>query len=159
MNFDVAFEKLMNHEGGYVNHKDDKGGATNFGVTEAVAREAGYVGDMRDLPLDKAKAIYRTLYWTPIRADQLPEVLRYSVFDAAVNSGPFQATKWLQRSLNITDDGQIGPVTMGTANFNDPRATLSRFNGHRLAFLADRNNWDSFGRGWARRLAAILKEA
>lgn len=159
MNFDQAFDKLIGHEGGYVNHKDDKGGATNWGVTESVARSAGYIGDMRDLTLDKAKAIYRTSYWTPIRADQLPAILRYSVFDACVNSGVSQAIKWLQRSLNVVDDGLIGPATLSAANFNDARATLAHFNGHRLEFMAGLPNWPAFGRGWARRVASILKEA
>jgi len=159
MTFDDAFTKLLGHEGGYVNHKDDKGGATNWGVTESVAREAGYTADMRDLPVDKAKAIYRSAYWTPVRADQLPESLRYSVFDAAVNSGTSQAIKWLQRALGVVDDGKIGPVTLGTANFNDPQKTLARMNGQRLEFMANLSNWPAFGRGWARRIASLLKEA
>lgn len=159
MNFDEAFAKLMQHEGGYVNHKDDKGGATNWGITESVARESGYTGNMRDLTQDKAKAIYRASYWTPVRADQLPAILRYSVFDACVNSGVSQSVKWLQRALNVADDGKIGPATLGAANANDASVTLAKFNGHRLEFMAGLTNWPAFGRGWARRVASILKEA
>lgn len=159
MNFDEAFTKLLGHEGGYVNHKADKGGATNWGITEAVARQAGYLGDMQHLPVEKAKAIYRAEYWSAVRADQLPEPLRYPVFDCAVNSGVGQAVKWLQRALGVVDDGKVGPVTLGTANFNEPKATLARMQGHRLAFMADRSNWSDFGRGWAHRVAEILKEA
>lgn len=159
MNFDTAFEKLLGHEGGYSNHKADTGGATMWGVTEAVARDAGYTGDMRDLTQDTAKRIYRASYWTPIKADQLPEALRYPMFDAGVNSGTAQATKWLQRALGVPDDGKIGPVTLGTANFQDPQKTLSRFVGHRLEFMTNVKSWDSFGKGWARRVASLLKEA
>lgn len=159
MKFDDAFTKLLGHEGGWSDHKADTGGRTMFGVTEAVARENGYTGDMRDLTQDKAKAIARLQYWNAVKADQLPESLRYSVFDAAYHSGPHQATKWLQRALGVPDDGKIGPVTLGTANFQDPQRVLSRFTGHRLEFLTNIKSWDSFGKGWSRRVASLLKEA
>ena len=58
MIFEIAFEKLLKHEGGYSDHAADPGGKTRYGVTEAVAREVGYKGDMRDLSLDLAKRIY-----------------------------------------------------------------------------------------------------
>ena len=159
MKFDDAFTKLLGHEGGYSDHKADTGGATMWGVTEAVARAAGYAGDMRDLPQDAAKRIYRAQYWTPMQLDKMPEVLRYPLFDAAVNSGCNQATKWLQRALGVVDDGKIGPVTLGTANFQLPQGIASRLAGHRLEFMTNVKSWESFGKGWARRVASILKEA
>lgn len=159
MNFDQAFDKLLGHEGGYSDHKADPGGKTNWGITEAVARAAGYSGDMRLLPVDKAKAIYRSEYWSPARCDQLPDALRFDVFDGAVNSGVSQSVKWLQRAIGVPDDGKVGPVTLGTANFQNPSATLSRYNGHRLAFMAGLSNWPAFGRGWALRIANNLKGA
>ena len=58
MNFDTAFAKLLGHEGDFSDHPADPGGATRFGITEAVAREVGYRGDMRELPVDLAKRIY-----------------------------------------------------------------------------------------------------
>ena len=159
MTFDDAFTKLLGHEGSYSNHPSDKGGKTNWGVTEAVAREHGYEGDMRDLMQATAKIIYKKSYWTPLKLEKMPEVLRFALFDAGVNSGPAQATKWLQRALGVPDDGVIGPVTLGTANFVDPQKTLSRFMGHRLEFMTNVQSWNSFGKGWSRRVASILKEA
>ena len=146
MNFDTAFDKLIQHEGGYSNHAADTGGRTRYGITEAVARAAGFDGEMRDLPLATAKQIYRAQYWTPARCDQLPEALRFDVFDGAVNSGVGQSVKWLQRALGVVDDGVPGPVTLGTAIVGNPKATLARYNGHRLAFMTDRGNWPNFGR-------------
>ena len=95
MNFDTAFDLLITHEGGFSNHPDDPGGATMYGVTETVARANGYQGAMKDLTLDFAKRVYKTMYWDTCRCDDMPDAVRYSLFDAAVNSGPSQAIKWL----------------------------------------------------------------
>lgn len=159
MTFDEAFEKLLGHEGGFVDHPSDPGGATMYGVTERVARAQGYQGDMRNLPLDTAKAIARAEYWTPVRADDLPDAVRFDVFDAAYNSGVKQAAKWLQRAAGVTDDGVIGPQTIAAANGVAGYRLLARFNGHRLQFYTDLGTWPQFGKGWSRRVANNLKDA
>lgn len=155
MNFDEAFDRLIGHEGGYANHPSDPGGETMWGVTARVARANGYQGDMRALPRDLAKAIYRKVYWLAVKADQLPERVRFDVFDAAVNSGTTQAAKWLQRAVGVTDDGSIGPATLTAANATDAMLA-ARFNGQRLQFMTDLPTWGSFGKGWARRIASNL---
>jgi lysozyme family protein len=159
MNFDAAFDRLLGHEGGYSNHAADTGGRTQFGITEAVARAAGFEGDMRDLPVSTAKAIYRKSYWLEAQCDKLPEALRFDVFDGAVNSGPVQSIKWLQLALGVLDDGVLGPMTLGAAIVGNPKAMLARYNGYRLDFLTDRGNWPNFSRGWARRIASNLQAA
>ena len=156
MNFDEAFHELLGHEGGYSNHPSDPGAETMWGVTAAVARRHGYLGAMRELPLDRAKAIYRTEYWDAVQADQLPAVLRYDVFDAAVNSGPTQAAKWLQRAVGATPDGAIGPKTIAAARTADLFAVM-RMNGERLEFMTDLKNWPAFGKGWARRISKLMR--
>jgi len=156
MNFDAAFHKLLGHEGGFVDHAADPGGATRWGVTERVARQHGYKGSMRELPVEVAKEIYRASYWTPIRADELPDVLRYDVFDAAVNSGNGQAVRWLQRALGVADDGIIGPVTLRTANAANAEAVKRKMLAARLRFMTDLSTWQHFGRGWARRVADLM---
>jgi lysozyme family protein len=157
MNFDQAFTALLKHEGGYSNHPADPGGKTRFGITEAVAREAGYRGDMRELPLDLAKRIYKDRYWDAVRAEELPAAIRYAVFDAAVNSGPRQAIRWLQRAVGVRDDGVIGPITLGAVRATDPQALLRRMLAQRLRFMAGLPNWPSFSRGWARRIADLME--
>lgn len=158
MDFDRAFDLLIGHEGGYANHPEDPGGETMWGVTARVARSDGYTGPMRDLPRERAKSIYKRLYWASVQADQLPVALRFDVFDGAVNSGPTQATKWLQRAVGATADGIIGPRTLAAARQADAGA-LARYNGARLMFLADLPTWHTFGRGLVRRVASNLLRA
>ena len=157
MNFDQAFATLLKHEGGFSDHAADPGGKTRFGITEAVAREVGYRGDMRELPLDLAKRIYKDRYWDAVRAEELPEAIRYVVFDAAVNSGPRQAIGWLQRAVGVRDDGVIGPITLSAVRATDPQALLRRILSARLRFMTDLPTWPAFGRGWARRIADLME--
>ena len=157
MNFDQAFDILLKHEGGFSDHSADPGGKTRYGITEAVAREAGYRGDMRELPVDLAKRIYKSRYWGAVRAEELPEAIRYAVFDAAVNSGPRQAIRWLQRAVGVKDDGIIGPQTLAAVRTADPERLLRRLLSQRLRFMTNLPNWGSFSRGWARRIADLME--
>jgi lysozyme family protein len=155
MNFDQAFERLLGHEGAYSNNPADPGGETMWGVTKVVARAHGYTGPMRDLPVATAKTIYRKTYWEAVRADELPESVRFDVFDAAVNHGAGQSAKWLQRAVGTSADGVIGAVTVAAARVAGP-FVVARFNGQRLQFYTDLNTWANFGKGWARRVASNL---
>ena len=159
MNFDKAFDRLLGHEGGFVDHPRDPGGATRWGITQRVARAHGYQGEMRELPVAEARRIARIAYWDAVRADEVPDAVRYDLFDAAYNSGPEQATKWLQRAAGADDDGKLGPKTLLAARMADPQLLAKRFNGHRLRLMTDLKTWPDFGRGWARRIAANLLEA
>lgn len=156
MNFSDSFDRLIGNEGGYSNHPDDPGGETMWGVTKRVALENGYIGPMRDMPKARAQAIYRAKYWDAVQADKLPESLRFEVFDAAVNSGPAQAVRWLQQAVGAMPDGKLGPMTLQAATLADALAP-ARFNGIRLEFMAGLSTWSSFGKGWARRVAGNLQ--
>ena len=156
MNFDAAFEKLIGHEGGFVDHKSDPGGATNYGVTQAVARANGYAGDMRDFTLAQSKAIYRRQYWDAVRADELPEAVRFDAFDGAVNSGVGQSVRWLQRAANVEADGALGPATLAAVRGMSGSVLAARYNGHRLMFMVGLKTWPVFGAGWSRRIAGNL---
>lgn len=157
MNFDRAFDILLGHEGGYSNHPSDRGGETRFGVTRKVAIQEGYTGDMHILPREFAAVVYKKRYWDAVKADELPEALRYTVFDAAVNSGTKRAAEWLQRALGVDDDGVIGKDTIAAAQASDALKTAVLFNAERLSFLTDLPTWGSFSRGWARRIAENLR--
>ena len=126
MNVDELIDGLIDREGGYVNHPSDRGGPTNFGITEAVARAHGYSGSMRNLPRSEAAAIYRRLYWLRPRFDQVErrsEAVAAELFDSGVNMGPSVAATFLQRALSalnrdrqdyadLVPDGRIGPATL-----------------------------------------------
>lgn len=160
MNFDQAFDRLLGHEGGYSNNPADPGGETMWGVTAGVARANGYAGSMRDMPRSAAKSIYRKLYWESVKAEQLPAELRFDVFDGAVNSGVRQSVRWLQRAAGMPErevDGLVGPSTMQAVQTVNPAVVASRYNGIRLRFMTDQDAWPTFGKGWARRIAANLQ--
>lgn len=159
MTFDEAFDLLIGHEGGYTNHPDDPGGETMWGITARVARQAGYVGAMRDLPRDTAKTIARNQYWNKVRAEDLPLGVRFDVFDTGYNSGTATAVKLLQRAVGVTDDGVFGPKTLAAVLAQKGHQVSMRFNAARLEYLVDLKNWPSFSRGWVRRVAGNLRTA
>lgn len=155
-NFDRAVSVILRHEGGYVDHPLDPGGATNHGVTRRTLAQARGrpVSKAEVMALTKAEAslIYRTRYWDRIRAEELPAGVDLLVFDAAVNSGPRQAVLWLQRTLGVAADGVIGPLTLDAAKKADARAVIVAYGRLRLAFLSRLAAWPAFGRGWTRRV-------
>jgi len=156
MDFETAFTRLLGNEGGYSNNPSDPGGATNWGVTQAVARANGYQGDMRDFTQAQASAIYRRLYWDAVRADELPDTVRFDAFDGAVNSGVGQSIRWLQRAVGADADGVLGPVTLAAIGAMPGGMVAARYNGNRLMFMAGLKTWPVFGGGWARRIAGNL---
>ena len=155
MNFDQAFDRLIGHEGGYSRHPSDPGGETMWGVTQRVAAAHGYHGPMIAFTREQAKEVYRKSYWSKARAEELPDFWRFHIFDAAVNSGVSQAVCWMQRALDVADDGIIGPATLAAAQ-SSTEAALLRFYGERLDLLSSLPTWGAFGRGWARRIASNL---
>lgn len=159
MTFDEAFEILMVSEGGYSNHPNDPGSETMYGITARTARQAGYMGPMRDLPKETAKTIARNQYWNTVRADELPDGIRFDVFDTSYNSGPKQAIRLLQRAVWVADDGVIGPKTLAAVAAHDERQTSMRFNAQRIRLLVTLPTWGSFGKGWMNRVATNLDTA
>lgn len=155
MNFDQAFERLIGHEGGYVNNPSDPGGETKYGVSKR-----SYPGeDIAGLTLDRAKAIYRRDFWGPAGCDAVPEAIKFDLFDMAVNSGVVAAIKTLQRAAGTAPDGLLGPITLQALGGIPGPRLVARFNGQRLNMMADLKTWPVFGRGWAKRVASNLMGA
>ena len=152
--FDGAFKRLIGHEGGYVNHPRDPGGETKFGITK---RSYPHL-NIKSLTLAQAQAIYKRDFWDALKLDRLPEAIRFHMFDAAVNSGKGNAARWLQAAVGTAQDGRIGPITLAAAGKMNPAALVARYSGVRLKFMTDLSTWNSFGKGWARRMAANLME-
>ncbi|QQG67025.1 glycoside hydrolase family 108 protein [Desulfobulbus oligotrophicus] len=154
-NFDRAIVHVLANEGGYSNNPKDPGGETMWGITRATATAAGYSGEMKDLPLRIAKKIYRERYWR-LEYERMPYVVAVQVFDAAVNSGPVAAIKWLQQAVGTRQDGVIGPLTMAAVGRRDPLQIVLRFCSARLKFLTSLPTWPSFGRGWVNRIVGNM---
>lgn len=116
MAINQMLDELIKREGGFSHLPADKGGATKWGITQStLSRWRGHnvtVEDVRTMPAEEAKDIYRDLYYTKPNIDKLPEPLNNLIFDFAVNSGPQRAIMALQESLGITADGILGPVTL-----------------------------------------------
>lgn len=127
--FERAWAKLVGIEGGFSDNPHDRGGATRWGVTEAVARADGYLGEMAELPLERAQRIAKANYWDVLRLDDvamLDERLAFELLDTAYNMGPGRAAEFLQRCLRALNrshrdppdypevlvDGQVGPFTL-----------------------------------------------
>lgn len=108
MDISALIDTVIGREGGYSNHPADRGGATRWGITEAVARAHGYRGDMRGFPRDDAVAIYRRVYWVRPGFDRIATIapdIAAELFDTGVNMGPAVATAFLQRALNALNRG------------------------------------------------------
>lgn len=126
MDVGALIEALILREGGYVDHPADKGGPTNWGITEHMARANGWAGAMRALPRAEAARIYRRVYWEEPGFDAVGDIssaVAAELFDTAVNMGPGVAIGFLQRALNALNrnqrdypdlalDRKIGPVTL-----------------------------------------------
>ena len=162
-NFEQCLVMLLKHEGGYANNPKDPGGMTNLGVTKRVWEE--YVGrpvdeaTMRGLTPDMVAPLYKKNYWDVCHCDDLPDGVDYAVFDLAVNSGTRRAAKMLQKAAGVADDGAIGPATMKAVSECNPHDLALDICELRLAFLQALPTWDTFGKGWGRRVAEVEKTA
>lgn len=166
--FDACLAETLSHEGGYVNHPKDPGGATNMGITHitlAAWRKVAKVTPMqvKQLTLSEAKLIYRNQYWNAVKGDDLPSGLDMAVFDFAVNSGAGRAVRMLQQELKARKlyegaiDGIIGAKSLNALRqINDLDGLIEAYIARRLAFLKRLKGWSTFGRGWQRRVDSVL---
>lgn len=169
MSFSAALAFTLPHEGGYVDHPRDPGGATNRGITQRKLDEVRAANaemadllpvSVRDLTPTQTAWIYRREFWERLCCDQLPDSLALVVFDAGVICGIGRAARWLQKALGVTVDGIVGAQTIAASRAADLRATVIEFNARRAyhhMLLDDLD--DTFGLGWARRLMALQAEA
>lgn len=153
MNFDDAFNRLLGHEGRYVNDPADPGGETNWGISKRSYPNL----DIKNLTRDNAQVIYRADFWDRIHAADLPDSVAFQTFDFAVNSGIVTAVRYLQRALDVADDGHWGPISKAAAADVSETDIVMRLNAERLDFMTRLSNWPDHGRGWARRIANNLR--
>ena len=153
MTFDKCFTRLLGNEGGYVNNPSDPGGETNWGIS----KRSYPALDIKNLTQDDAKEIYKRDFWDKCSCWRLECGLDFAIFDCAVNSGASQAIKLLQQTLGVKDDGILGEITIEAIRQEGRDSTLTaKFLGHRLQFMTNLRPWDTFSKGWARRIAEQL---
>jgi len=164
-NFELCLKKMLAHEGGFVNHPQDPGGMTNLGVTKRVWEEwVGHEVDekqMRALTPETVTPLYKRKFWDAIRADELVDGVDYCVFDVAVNSGVGRAVKFLQSCVGTAPDGGFGPATLAAVKEaeKDPARLIELYCAKRLEFLQSLKTFDTFGKGWSRRVAEVKDAA
>jgi lysozyme family protein len=150
-------------EGGFCDNRNDPGGATNFGITQATLRSARNadvtIDDVRGLGRDEACEIYRANYWLPSRCGDMPAGVDLMVFDFSVNAGPRNAVRSLQRLIGVKDDGSVGPVTLAALARADQKSLISGIAQSRLSYYRALPTWADFGNGWANRVRQVEQSA
>ena len=150
--FHRCIEPILTEEGGYVNHPNDPGGETKFGISKRAYPHLA----IRNLTRARAVSLYQSDYWQPIRGDQFPNPLALLLLDTAVNMGTQTAIRFLQRALNLPDDGLIGPQTLNAVkNHSAPGDLLTHIAAERAYRYKGLRHTDTFARGWYRRLLHI----
>ena len=157
LNFTQILNRLIGHEGGYVNAPRDPGGETNWGITKRTAQANGYQGSMRAMTREQAYKIYYSAFWLRYQCDKMPEAVAYQFFDAAVNHGLGNASRMLQRAVGVVDDGVIGNMTIAAIKKMAISDVIMRLNAERLEFYCKLSTFTTFGKGWVRRVAGNLK--
>lgn len=157
-------------EGGYTNNPDDPGGKTKYGITERVARAYGYTGQMENLSLEQANAIYETLYVKDPGFDKLVLIspaVAHKLIDAGVNVGTARVSFWFQEALNaysrggmdypqIRPDGIIGTRTIETYKLLQKKRgevtactlMLKALDGYQLEYYFSLKSYYKFVVGW-----------
>ncbi len=161
--FEKALKFVLGHEGGFSHHPHDPGGMTNLGVTRAVWE--AYTGrpadeaTMRGLTREAVTPLYRKRYWDSCRCDDLPDGIDLCVFDTAVNMGPTEASRILQRSIGLRADGIIGDRTIAAVVDIPADGLISDFSAERRGTYKKIRNYKTFGSGWIARANACERVA
>lgn len=161
-NLPACLKVSLAHEGKWSDHKADPGGATMLGITLATARryKPGMTKtQLRNISQTDVEFIYRDGFWSPIRGDDLPHGVDLATFDFGINSGPSRAVRYLQAVVGVKGDGKIGPDTLKAAILADKKKTIQRLCAKRLGFMQSLKIWNTFKRGWSRRVADVEARA
>lgn len=163
MNFDEAFDLLVDNEGGLSLDRRDRGNWTSgvVGVGELRGSKYGISAmsypnsAISSLTLNEAKQIYKRDYWDSMDLEDLPDNITFDMFDIAVNSGVSTAIKLLQKTVGSLPDGKMGQLTLNKTNSYGP-LLKQHLNAHRLLFYTSLSSWKEQGKGWTNRVAKNL---
>ena len=152
--FDTAFDRLIGHEGGYVNHPADLGMETNWGISKRSYPNL----DIKALTREDARQIYYRDFWVGGQMAQFNFAIAFQLFDQAVNHGIRNSKRMLQRAVRVQDDGIIGAKTVEAVRSRDLSDVLMLVVAQRLRFWAAIPG-DVFDDGWMVRGATNLEYA
>ena len=153
IDFETAIERVLGHEGGYVNDPDDPGGETQWGISKRSYPDV----DIKALTRDGAKLLYERDFWKPVAQTTDDSALRFQMLDAAVNHGMDNAIRFAQRAVSVADDGHWGAHSRAALARMDSHDVHLLFMAERLEFWSKLKKFDAFGRGWVRRGAQDLR--
>jgi lysozyme family protein len=146
----IAFEQALNfvlkHEAGYVNHPDDPGGETKYGITK---RSYPHV-DIKNLTIGEAAEIYRRDFWDRLPSG-IPDQIKFMLFDFGVNAGIGQAIKTLQRAIDVKPDGIFGDGSRAALSKMQVKDLILNFTLERQMYYARLSTFQTFGKGWTKR--------
>lgn len=154
MKFEDCIGFVLKWEGGYSNHPEDPGGETKFGIAKKFYPKL----DIKNLTREEAIAIYKRDYWDKNNMAEIPIYLRLAYFDCVVNQGAGAAVKILQRALGVTPDMIFGPKTR-QALLNEGVGVVQKFLSERMLHYTRLHHFDTFGRGWTKRLIDVTLES
>ena len=168
MKFEKAIGPLLEHEGGFNDIKEDRGGATNYGISLRFLKKKGIDVnldgkidwyDVKWMTEDQAIEYYRRYFWHE-GYDELPDRIASKTFNFGVNAGNAVSNKILQRSVNAIEgklkvDGVIGPKTVAAVKKVNEGSLLFEFVRLQSLFYADivirSTDQKKFLRGWLNR--------
>ena len=165
---DDIITAILEHEGGFVDRPEDRGGPTNRGITLATLsswRQTPVTpADVRSLTEAEVRAIYLAVYIQKPGFDQIPDLsLRAIVVDSGVLSGPKMAARWLQGTVGVARDGVIGRQTLNAIAARDARAVYLALCANRLRFIGavitTAPSQAVFAAGWLNRVAEFVESA
>ena len=157
--FQEALKRVLKHEGGYVHHPSDPGGETNYGITKNTAKQFGYNGSMKNIPMAIVEKIYKQQYWDAMSCDSFEFAIAFHMFDAAVNHGLLNARKIIQRAVGVKDDGIIGSVSLAAIRKMPQCLFVYSFHAERILFYTKISTFNTFGKGWMNRMVDNLRYA
>ncbi|MFM1814310.1 MAG: hypothetical protein RLZ98_1005 [Pseudomonadota bacterium] len=168
--FDTALRHVLEMEGGYTDDPYDPGGPTNLGITLAtlaahkgIAVSADTVGELKKqikaISRETETEIYRSRYWRPSKAQDLPRPVALFHFDAAVNQGVGTAARMLQEAAGVDVDGSIGPLTRAAVWRADAHRLVETYAEIRRRRYRKLSHFWRFGRGWLNRVDKTLAAA
>lgn len=151
-----SIEEVLKHEGGFVDHPADPGGATNYGVTlrtyQRYKRNPHLTAqDLKNITIEEVHAIYKIGYWDAVKADELPDGVDFLVFDMAINAGPRRGVRLLQDVVGARADGILGPITLRRVQQDSPERIITAYTEARESYYRSLPHFSTFGRGWLRR--------